>query len=318
VLRKFVHIIRTLCTPHRQASGTYSPPSPTVAGQDDDAGADDSAERADETRPRVASVSGVATGLVWAMWLVGEDQSRSVRHRWARWAFPSVLFKGFFYVMWAPALLGLVWFRDRFRVVPGSWVLVVLGLLLGGVLYRVAVVVGYLSDRHMLLIILCGLYWAVAATELLGRKCALLLVRLRPSLAATRWAREEIWAMALLLSLCIAPLFRTLEPLHADRAGFREAGYWLAQHAGPGDDVEDPYAWSSYFAGRVFQGSTSDRAAHSPPLRYVVLEQAKNNHPHLRELQELWRQVQGEKEVASWSVRRGRETVAVLIFAFPK
>jgi hypothetical protein len=279
-------------------------------------GADDSAEH-EETSPHRASASGVTAGPVWAMWLVGDDQSRSVRHRWALWAFPSVLFKGFFYVMWAPTLLGLVWFRDRFRF-PGSWVLLVLGLLLGGVLYRVAVVVGYLSDRHMVLIILCGLYWAVAATELLGRKCALLLVRLRPSLAATHGAREEIWAMALLLSLCITPLFRTLEPLHADRAGFREAGYWLAQHAEPSDSLEDPYSWSSYFAGRVFQEGTSEIPEQNQHLCYVVLERAKNNHPHLGELKILWQRVEGEKEVASWSVRRGKDTASVLIFALRK
>src|SRR5262249_36935940 len=183
---------------------------------------------------------------------------------------------------------------------------------------RVAVVVGYLSDRHMLLIILCGLYWAMAATELLGQKCALLLVRLRPSLAAIHWAREEIWAMALLLSLCIAPLFRTLEPLHADRAGFREAGYWLAPDRRSSDVLEDPYSWSSYFAGRVFQEGTSEIPAQNQHLCYVVLERAKNNHPHLRELEPLWKRVEGEKEVASWSVRRGKDTASVLIFALRK
>ena len=50
----------------------------------------------------------------------------------------EVFAKAFFYVFWLPALAGLVWFRDRFRVVPGAWMLLLLCLVIGGLLYRVA------------------------------------------------------------------------------------------------------------------------------------------------------------------------------------
>ena len=50
----------------------------------------------------------------------------------------------------------------------GAWVLLLSSLFLVGLLYRVAEKMGYLSDRHLLLIVLCASYWAVAATAFLG------------------------------------------------------------------------------------------------------------------------------------------------------
>ena len=74
-----------------------------------------------------------------------------------------MLSKAFFFVLWIPALIGLVYFRDRFRTVPGAWMLLLLCVLLGGLLYRVAVRMGYLSDRHTILILACGVLWTTAA-----------------------------------------------------------------------------------------------------------------------------------------------------------
>src|SRR5205823_6444911 len=82
---------------------------------------------------------------------------------WSLYALGSEMGKGFFYVAWIPALVGLFTFRARWPASPGRNVLVILCLLQCLALLRVALVAGYVSDRHVLIIVLCGLYWAVAA-----------------------------------------------------------------------------------------------------------------------------------------------------------
>src|SRR5205085_411280 len=139
--------------------------------------------------------------------------------------------KAWFYVFWLPALLGLWWSRRRCRRRPGAWALALTSGLLALLLYRVAQRMGYLSERHTALLLLCGVYWAAAALLAVGR-------RLTPA----RGRRRGLLTTGLLLVLTAAPLSRSAGPLHADRTGFRDAGLWLARNASPGDYVEDPYA----------------------------------------------------------------------------
>ena len=136
---------------------------------------------------------------------------------------------------WLPALLGLWWFRDRFRMIPGAWVmgLVCLAILL--LLWRVAVVMGYVSDRHLILPILCGTFWAVAAMGELPRRCLAITSRVpgRAGSLLTRMAASRWTPLALILILAGGALPRSLETLHADRAGFRTVGLWLGEHVTP-------------------------------------------------------------------------------------
>src|SRR5262249_37595025 len=78
----------------------------------------------------------------------------------------------FHYLGWIPALLGLWWFRGQLRSVPGAWLILVLCLLHALVLCRLAVSVGYLSDRHVLVLVLCGVYFVAAGLDEMGRRLA--------------------------------------------------------------------------------------------------------------------------------------------------
>ena len=69
-----------------------------------------------------------------------------------------------------------------------------------------------------------------------------------------------MWAALLLAGLAVAALPKTLEPLHANRSGFRDAGAWIADHGHDWDAVVDPYSWAHYYSGSVF------REDQSPPL----------------------------------------------------
>jgi hypothetical protein len=240
------------------------------------------------------------------------------RWRWALKAMCIELGKGFFYIAWLPALLGLWLRRERFRV-PGMWVGLLVCLALAGLLLRMSEKMGYLSDRHLLLIILCGSFWAVAGTIVVGEKLALGARRLRPDLAQRRWMTDAAWSMGLLLLLTLTPLPRTLDRLHAERAGFRSVGHWLAENTLPGDFIEDPYCWAYYYAGRVFvEGDKLPR--HEPPCYYVVLEESKNRHPRLVSLNmaiEHTLRMKGAIPIHSEDVRRGKEKATLLVWQIP-
>jgi 4-amino-4-deoxy-L-arabinose transferase-like glycosyltransferase len=256
-------------------------------------------------RPIEAPEIGVVSGrALLAVWWHGDANAPSGRYVWGLQTLAEVLSKAFFFVLWVPALAGLVYFRDRFRTVPGAWMLLLVCVLLGCVLYRVAVRMGYLSDRHTILILACGVLWATATVEGAGRGLAKLL-------ADRSWRMSaSVGATALLLLVTVAPLWRTLEPLHGDRVGFRAAGHWLAEHAGPQEAVFDPFGWSGYYAGRYFQDGAGQE-----PWAYVVIEESTNNkHSHLVTMPEAERLAGRGRKIHSFPAPRGKESAEVVIY----
>jgi hypothetical protein len=250
---------------------------------------------------------------VW--WQDGDDVNPGQRSMWGLLSLLEVLSKAFFFVFWQAALLGLWLLRGRFRQVPGFWLLALLCGVVGLLLYRVAQVMGYLSDRHTLLIVLAGSYFAMAAIDRTACWVAGQLGRI-PLLAPTRWASPRCWWFGWFVAAMLLPLPRTLEPLHAERTGFREAGCWLAENTLPGDYVFDPYCWGHYFAGRVFTEGTAGLPAHRPPVYYLVFEESKNKHTRLREHQAAAKLAPHGKELRRWEVRRGKDPAAVVIYEF--
>ncbi len=224
--------------------------------------------------PAGEEVSGGPT--LFGVWWYG-NAGAAGKQLWVLRTMAEVFAKAFFYVFWLPALAGLVWFRDRFRVAPGAWMLLLLCLVIAGLLYRVAAVMGYLSDRHTILILLCGVVWATAALDGAARRLAAAFVRLKPGLAGRWWTALPVWAAGLRFAAVAGPLAMTLQPLHGDRVGFREAGRWLATQARPDEGVFDPFGWAGYYAGRYFRPGDATNTSCS----YVVLEEGGSHHSHL-------------------------------------
>jgi hypothetical protein len=227
----------------------------------------------------------------------------------------STLLKTFFYVTWVPALLGLVVCRDRFRLAPISWVLLLVSLALGLLLYRVPVLMGYLSDRHMVLTLFCGIFWSAAGVLSVGDFAG----RWRVASPAAHeragglWGRWLFGTAALLLPLLGAALVKTLEPLHTDRLAFRDAGLWLAHHAPPDATIDDPYCWAAYYAGRTF---VAEPIHDHPHGCYVVIEQG-GRVPRLPPQTDpkKWRD---KDPVKTWPVQRGQEQARVAVYAVPQ
>jgi hypothetical protein len=69
--------------------------------------------------------------------------------------------------------------------------------------------------------------------------------------------------------------------LHANRAGHRAAGHWLASHAQSWDIVVDPLCWAHYYSGQVLlEGKKPPPPPGSERVGYVVVE--KGDNPHFR------------------------------------
>jgi 4-amino-4-deoxy-L-arabinose transferase-like glycosyltransferase len=212
-----------------------------------------------------SSTSGPLLASLFAEWAQGKDLGSRA---WALRAFVTEVAKAYSYVLCVPALIGLWWFRDRLRAVPGAWVLLLVSLIQGLILWRMAARIGYVSERHVLLLVLCGLFWAAAAVWAFGHWLAARTPRLT--------AHGSGLAVVLLAAGAGLSLSQSLRPLHKNRAGFHAAGLWLAQHAHPADEIVDPFCWCHYYAGRVFQeGTTPVRPEGQPPLCYIVVERTE-------------------------------------------
>ena len=262
---------------------------------------------------------GVADGPILAVWWQGDVNGASGRYLWGLTTLAEVLSKAFFFVLWIPALIGLICFHRRIRTDPGAWMVLLVCAVLGCLLYRVAVRMGYLSDRHTILILACGLLWTAAAVDGAGQVLARFLASGRPALAAKWWADGRAWAVCLLLVAACAPLVRTLEPLHGDRVGFRAAGYWLRDHARPDETIFDPFGWAGYYAGRYFRPEADHyfREEDFPagPWNYVVLEEGANKHSHLVTVTMAENLAHSAgREIHQFAAPRGKETAKIVIY----
>jgi Dolichyl-phosphate-mannose-protein mannosyltransferase len=246
------------------------------------------------------------TTLPLAVWWVGGD--RDGRWLWSVVTPFGMLVRAFFWILWIPALVGLWNRRDRMLRVPGAWVMGVLFVMVMPILFRITVLMGYLSDRHMLLIVLCLSYWTIVGIDRMGRGLAVLLAPLRPALRFHRWTTAPACSLLLLLALTVVPAYKSLEKLHSNRLGFREAGRWLAQNIPAKDRIVDPFGWASYYSGRIFSEPLPGN--HPPPTlaHYVILEQTDNKHPHLVGWPDAVEMVKvgHSLEVHDWVIPRGK------------
>jgi hypothetical protein len=196
---------------------------------------------------------------LWAAHFHNENGPLGKRMRVAARALAGEFVLCYQYVGWLPALVGLWWYGGRYRQMPEAWVVLALFSLDALVLWWLAVKVAYLSERHVLVLIICSVFQTVAVVReapyrlaaWLRRRCA----NSPAAFAAARplWRGAPVWSLVLLLALTGTGLAKTLQPLHGNRAGHRAAGLWLAAHAADVDVVEDDHCWAHYYAHRVFQ-----------------------------------------------------------------
>jgi hypothetical protein len=167
------------------------------------------------------------------------------------------------------ALLGYWRLRHRTHGPVDRFVQILCALVLGAAWY-LGVRAGYLSTRHVLLVLVFALGWAGVGALALGEALAE-LGRRRGWRLAPRTATAAV--MVATTALCLVSLVR---PLHASRVNHREAAAWLADHADLDDVVLDSRGWTALYTGLPTYRYEAAQAAFSHPrLAFVVVEQAE-------------------------------------------
>ena len=179
------------------------------------------------------------------------------------WAVAVEINQGLHYVAGAFALLGLAWSLARWRLNPGSYVVAGYCSLHSVLLIALAMSANYVSDRHVMILVLFSTYFVVIGlTELPRRVLAWRRIE-GPGL----WRSGPAWSALLGVALLALCLPKATQRLHGNRAGNHAAGLWLSRQVQDNDIIVDEYDWSRYYSGLFLQAR--HEPAH-PPTCYIV------------------------------------------------
>lgn len=129
------------------------------------------------------------------------------------------------------------------RAGGGRGLVLTYGLLVVCILLRHATTLGYVSDRHVLGLVVVALPWAAAGLRRIGS-------RLSTRLDWVEATRGRLAAAAIGAMIVAGLSIQHAKPGHPTRWGHGAAGRWLAQHSGPGDAVLDTRGWAAFVSGR--------------------------------------------------------------------
>ncbi len=246
------------------------------------------------------------------------------------------------YVGCIPLLFGLWWCRRMLFSKPEALFGLTFFVLYAVLLCLLAFKRGYVSDRNVLLLVMVSIFQTVAGAVQLSyrfvewvtspRDAARGLFGIpRETARGLGWCYSEpVWAFIFLIVLTAMGLTKTLQPLHANRAGHRAAGMWLAHHSSPEDIILDDHCWAHFYSGRVFlekelpiypfclQQSYFSPQPHSQ--HFVVISRAsKRRDPSTpRHFSEEELASQGGEIVFHWPEKSAPQNARVLIYALPR
>ena len=208
------------------------------------------------------------TGPLFAEWWNDAREEGRSQTLWGVKAVAKEMSKGAHYAIWPLALFAILALRRRFATEPGPWVLAVLAVCNLLLLLYLAARVGYVSERHTVLLTMVACLFAGAGLPLLATAVGQTFPRVEHF-------GVRVTAAGLLATLVVAALPFTLKTMHPNREGHKHAGKWLAANITADDAVVDPFCWAAWFAGRSLYRPDNYNPAPSKAT-YIVLE---NNAP---------------------------------------
>jgi len=225
-----------------------------------------------------------------------EGQSRSV---WAMKSLGAEYAKAAHYILPAFGLIGLFALRRRLTDPRIALLLVVAGLQ-AVILWLLAVVIGYVSQRHTMLIVMVTCVFAGAGfhylallairawhTDAVSRRVVRFLAPLagsgtgesfvRGMRAVNPWMLVAIW-VAIVLAVAIP---RNFKSLHEERAGHKAAGLWMKDNVPAEWQIVDPFGWAEWYTGRTLRTIPNPDPAKGPGVYAVFEPNAKSPHSRL-------------------------------------
>jgi hypothetical protein len=229
----------------------------------------------------------------------------------------SELSQSFHYVGWVPALLALFWSWPRLRRDPGFWIPAGYCLLHAVILLLLAMVEFYVSDRHTMVLVMCGVFFTVEGVR--DGSCRLMewIQKRQPANAKRGWWSAERLAAAVLVVGFLICLPKSVQTLHGNRAGNRLAGLWLASQLKVGDVVTDDHAYSHYYAGLVFEEKETPVLPKGyQPTCYVVVTRSKDMEIDLGRTEN--EASQKGRLVYQWPENKSFAEARVVVYAQPR
>jgi 4-amino-4-deoxy-L-arabinose transferase-like glycosyltransferase len=168
------------------------------------------------------------------------------------------------------ALFGL-WTARRHLNRPVHWFLMSFATVYLLAMWQMAAHRGYLSGRHLLIVVVLGLGWAGFGALRLG-KLAGILWQSRAQLTRFQFGPAIRWSVVLLAAVSCLP--RALRPFNFQFTAHRQAVDWLAAREEQGGAVLDSRGWTALYSGRkTYRYEAARTAYRDPQLTYVIVEQ---------------------------------------------
>jgi hypothetical protein len=212
-------------------------------------------------------------GSIFAKWMNPPVHGIPGRVLWGAEAVAEETFKSLHYLPAIFALVGVISIRRRIAAEPGLWLLFVLAAMNAALLVYLGARIGYVSERHTVLLTMIGCLFAAAALEPIAAGLGKL-----PKVGFF-W-RGNFGTTALLVILIATALPAALKPMHANREGHKHAGLWLAAHIQKGDCLVDPFCWAEWYAGRSLYFVSEDPVL--PEVTYAVVDDKMRADEHER------------------------------------
>ena len=219
------------------------------------------------------AMQAVAGGAIFAKWMNPPIEGHAGRLLWGAEATAIETTKSLHYLPAAFAFFALIAFRKRIASEPALWALLAVGGLNAMLLTYLGARVGYVSERHTVLIVMIGCLFAGGSLE----PIAAALGRL-PGVGSF-WS-GKFGVPALLVILVGIGLPSTLRPLHANREGFKHAGIWLGERVTKNDTVIDPFCWAEWYAGRTLYFVPADSG--EPEITWAIVDDKLRDDDHER------------------------------------
>jgi hypothetical protein len=184
--------------------------------------------------------------------------------------------QGLHYLGAAVAAFGLLALRRRIAADPGVALLVVTMAGASAVVLWLGVHgkelngvwTYYVSERHVILLVLLGCVFAVAGLSELRQR-----VKSYPPAVRTL-------PIVVLLVLVGISIPSALKPLHANREGHKHAGLWLKENLKHDDCLVDPFEWAGCYSEKTLHHVFPD--PNDPEVIYAVTDDKDREEDHAR------------------------------------
>lgn len=186
------------------------------------------------------------------------------------------LLHAYLFVGILPVILGAWWFRQEIKKDRGA--LLGLALFVGqaAILVLLGLTAGYVSGRHVLLLVACSIFTGVAFVlalpgSRLWKSISTVMEKSVPTRLYWLFARMPISRLVLILFLfsCLAKgLFSNSE----NRIGHQAAGRWLSAHAQANVIIEDDHGWARYYGGGGWVSVTKSGEELAERPSFVVIQ----------------------------------------------